>query len=109
MNTFVQPETYYLGLTMVIAVIAIIFGLMVRSKIAKMDPGDEKMQTIAAYIKEGAKAYMNRQYTTIFYVAIVLFTVLFVLFGLRQGWKFGAFVAFGFLIGASFSAAAGYI
>jgi K(+)-stimulated pyrophosphate-energized sodium pump len=63
--------------------------------------GNEKMQEIAAAIQEGAKAYMNRQYTTIGIVGVVLFMVV----GLTLHWV----TAIGFAIGALFSAMAGYI
>jgi K(+)-stimulated pyrophosphate-energized sodium pump len=59
------------------------------------------MQEIAAAIQEGAKAYMNRQYTTIGLVGVVLFVVL----GFALDWA----TAIGFAIGAIFSALAGYI
>ena len=63
--------------------------------------GSERMQSIAAAIQEGAKAYMNRQYATIGIVGVVLFVVLIV----ALDWG----TAVGFAIGAVFSALAGYI
>ncbi len=59
------------------------------------------MQVIAQAIQEGAKAYMDRQYTTIGIVGLVLFVVL----GFALEWA----TAIGFAIGALFSALAGYI
>jgi len=63
--------------------------------------GSEKMQSIAAAVTEGANAYMNRQYSTIAVVGVVLFVVV----GFFIGWA----TAIGFAIGALFSGAAGYI
>ena len=65
--------------------------------------GDEKMQSIASAIAEGAKAYLNRQYRTIGLVAIVLFAIIGFIPSL--GWL----TAIAFLIGAILSGLAGYI
>ncbi len=66
--------------------------------------GDSKMQDIAASIQEGAMAYLNRQYKTLAVFAILLFLLLG--FALPEN---GFLVAIGFLVGAIFSALAGYI
>ena len=83
------------------ALLAIIYGLLTTTWVLGKDAGNEKMQSIAAAIQEGAKAYMNRQYTTIGIVGVVLFVVV----GLALHWV----TAIGFAIGAVFSAMAGYI
>src|SRR5918998_944561 len=66
-------------------------------------PGNERMQEIGRAVQEGAAAYLRRQYTTIAVVALAPF--LLVGFYEDLGWG----TAFGFLIGATFSAAAGFI
>jgi len=83
------------------ALLAVIYGLLTTTWVLGKNAGNEKMQGIAAAIQEGAKAYMNRQYTTIGIVGVVLF----VLVGLTLHWA----TAIGFAIGALFSAMAGYI
>lgn len=93
------------GTTMAIAlgagVLAIIYGAILIAGIMKKPAGNKKMADIAAAIQAGAKAYLNRQYSTVALVAAVLFVVLLYLLG----WK----SAVGFLIGAILSALAGYI
>ena len=82
-------------------VLAILYGLFSTRWVLQRDPGNEKMQEIAAAIQVGAKAYLNRQYTAVALVGLVLLLVL----GLVLDWA----VAGGFLLGAVFSGAAGYI
>jgi K(+)-stimulated pyrophosphate-energized sodium pump len=82
-------------------VLAVLFGVFSARWILKQPAGNERMQEIAKAIQEGAKAYMNRQYTTIGIVGIVLFLVL----GFALNWE----TAVGFAIGALFSGLAGYI
>jgi K(+)-stimulated pyrophosphate-energized sodium pump len=82
-------------------ILAILYGLVSVQWIMKQPAGNERMQEIAQAIQEGASAYMNRQYTTIGVVGVVLFVVL----GLAIDWG----SAIGFAIGAIFSALAGYI
>ena len=95
-----NPETA-LWLSLGAALLALVYGVVSANWILGRSAGSERMQEIAAAIQEGAKAYMNRQYTTIGIVGAVLFVVL--LLALDWG------TAVGFAIGAVFSALAGYI
>jgi K(+)-stimulated pyrophosphate-energized sodium pump len=83
------------------SVVAVIYGLLTTTWVLGKPAGNEKMQSIAAAIQEGAKAYMNRQYTAIGIVGVVLFVVV--------GWALNWPTAIGFAIGAVFSSLAGYI
>ncbi|MBX9849737.1 MAG: sodium/proton-translocating pyrophosphatase, partial [Rhodocyclaceae bacterium] len=88
---------------LVCAAIAIAYGALSSQWILSQPDGNERMREIAAAIQEGAKAYLNRQYTSIAVVGVVLFLV--IGFVPALGWL----TAFGFLIGAVLSGAAGYI
>src|ERR1700722_3592898 len=69
--------------------------------IAGYSPGNDTMRRIAGAIEEGAKAYLNRQILSVSVIALIIFFVL--------GFTRDFFIAFGFLIGAGCSMAAGYI
>jgi K(+)-stimulated pyrophosphate-energized sodium pump len=90
-----------LFLTIVFGLMSIVYGVVTAKELLAANPGTERMQEISGAVAEGAQAYLNRQYKTIAYVGGGIFVVLVVLLG----WG----VAFGFLIGAALSGAAGYI
>ena len=93
----------YLVFALIASVVAIVYGLVLAKSILKKSPGNARMQEIAKAIQEGASAYLNKQYRTIGIIAVVLFFVI----GLVP--KLGWVMALGFLVGAIFSALAGYI
>src|SRR3954453_18031633 len=90
-------------LALVGAGVAVGYGLYLTWWLLKQPAGNERMQEIAQAIQEGAAAYLKRQYRTIAIVAVVPF----ILLGVYN--KLGWGTAFGFLIGALLSAAAGFI
>lgn len=83
------------------AMLSIIFALYLSWLVDKMPAGEGKMVDIANAIKEGAKAFLNRQYKTVAYVAIVVAVALYYFLDFNT--------SLGFLIGAAASALAGYI
>ena len=83
------------------AVIAIVYAIYLAVDVSKKDPGNKKMQAIAAAIAEGARAYLFRQNQTIAYVVVVL--------GILLWFIFGWITTLTFVLGAILSAAAGYI
>jgi K(+)-stimulated pyrophosphate-energized sodium pump len=93
----------FLLFAMFSAFIAIVYGLFLAKSILKKSAGNARMQEIAKAIQDGAGAYLNKQYKTIGMIAVVLFFL--IGFVPKLGWT----MAFGFLVGAVFSALAGYI
>ncbi len=83
------------------AAAAIVYGLVTSRALLALSPGNERMREISLAVQEGARAYLNRQYTTIAGVGVILFIVLIPIQNIR--------VAIGFAIGGLLSAAAGYI
>ena len=81
--------------------LAILYGAWAGGSVLKMSAGNERMQQIASAIQEGASAYMNRQYTTIAGVGVVLLLVI----GFALDWWYAA----GFAVGAILSALSGFV
>ncbi len=81
--------------------LSIVYGAWAIRTVMAADPGNTRMQEIAAAIQEGATAYLRRQYTTIALVGIIVFLVVSYLLGILVG--------LGFLIGATLSGTAGFV
>jgi len=90
-----------LGLIILCGILALVYGVVTVNQVMAASAGSERMQEISAAVREGAQAYLKRQYATIAVVGIIVFAGLWYL--LSQD------VAIGFAIGAILSGAAGFI
>lgn len=91
-----------------VSILALLYAVVLAIMVLKRSKGNAKMQEIAKAIQEGAMAYLNRQSMTVAVFTVVIFLVL--AFLLPKGeYNNGVLTAIGFIVGALFSALAGYI
>ena len=81
--------------------LAVLYGIVTSRQILSAPTGTDRMREIATGIQEGASAYLNRQYSVIAMVGVVI--------GVFLWWQLGLYSGIGYLIGAILSGAAGYI
>jgi K(+)-stimulated pyrophosphate-energized sodium pump len=98
---------------MVFSLLVGLFALVVAGYLARyvlrQDSGTSEMQAIADAIREGAEAFLRRQYRTIAIMTVSLAVVMFACYGILSGWELSAKITFAFILGAGCSALAGYI
>jgi len=85
----------------VVGLIGVFFAIAIATMVKSAPAGNERMQTIANAIKEGAIAYLNRQLKSMGIVGGIIFIVIFATMGAKN--------AVGFLVGAAASFLAGYV
>jgi K(+)-stimulated pyrophosphate-energized sodium pump len=88
-------------LVILCGVLSIVYAIWATRSVLAADQGNARMQEISAAIREGAQAYLARQYTTIAIVGVVVFAL--------AWWLLNGAAALGFLIGAVLSGVAGFI
>ena len=97
-----MDATLWLWVAIAAGVLAVLYGVFSMMLILRLPAGNARMQEIAAAVQAGAKAYLNRQYSTILVVGVVLFAAM----GFSPlGWP----TAGGFAVGALLSGLTGYI
>ncbi len=99
---------YFTGIIL-IGIAALVGAYLFMRSILKSDTGNSEMQLIANAIKEGANAFMKRQYSTIAILAAVLSVVIFGAYAISGNISYGWHTAFAFILGAVCSAVSGFI
>ena len=99
-------ELYLVLATFVGAVLALLFALIMAKRVLKFDEGTEKMKKISASIRQGANAYLKRQYTivAVFFGGMFLILSVMAIFGLLT-----PYVPFAFITGGVFSGLSGFV
>jgi K(+)-stimulated pyrophosphate-energized sodium pump len=95
--------------SLVVSVGALIFAGYLAKNVLREGTGTSEMQQIAAAIREGAEAFLKRQYRTIGLMTVGLAVLMFVLYGILKGWDLSVKMTFAFILGALCSALSGYI
>src|SRR5215469_12416165 len=90
-----------LWLIVLCGALSIVYAIWATNSVLKSDAGNPRMQEISAAVREGAQAYLRRQYATIGGVGVVICLIV--------GWFLGPLVAVGFALGAVLSGITGFI
>src|SRR5690606_20459040 len=93
--------TLLLWAIVIAGALSIVYGVVTTRGLLAADAGSARMQAISAAVREGASAYLRRQYPTISIVGVVILVLAYFLLGI--------YAAIGFLIGAVLSGVAGFI
>ena len=93
---------------MLVSVLSLVMAVIFSRMVLSADTGTKGMQEIAAAIKEGAEAFLKRQYTTIYALSIVLAVLLFIFYAARSGSALAWKTVVSFAVGAICSGIAGF-
>jgi K(+)-stimulated pyrophosphate-energized sodium pump len=93
---------------MVVSVLSLVMAVVFSRLVLAADTGTPGMQEIAAAIKEGAEAFLKRQYLTIFYMSLALAVLLFIFYFTHNGFELAWKTVVSFIVGAICSAIAGF-
>jgi K(+)-stimulated pyrophosphate-energized sodium pump len=95
--------------SLLVSVVALIFAGYLAKYVLQQGSGTVEMQQIAAAIREGAEAFLKRQYRTIGLMTLGLAVLMFILYGFLKDWDTSLKMTFAFVLGAVCSALSGYI
>lgn len=99
----------YFNLVMLVSLAGIAIAFLFAYEVLRKDAGDKKMQEIANAIKEGAGAFLKRQYTTIAILSIALAVIIFLIYASSGKTSYGWHTSIAFILGALCSSISGYV
>ncbi|HPC30178.1 MAG TPA: sodium/proton-translocating pyrophosphatase, partial [bacterium] len=99
----------YFNLVILVSVASIVIAFLFALDILRKDSGNEKMQEISNAIKEGANAFLKRQYTTIAILSIALALIIFLIYALSGKFSYGWHTSLAFILGALCSSISGFV
>jgi K(+)-stimulated pyrophosphate-energized sodium pump len=99
----------YLPVILLISVLSLIAAFLLARQVLRADTGTSEMQVIAGAIKEGAEAFLRRQYRTIYMMAGLGAVIIFLLYAIRGEYGLAWKTTVGFLTGSICSGLAGFI
>ena len=108
MSLYIPWENYF-WIGFVGAACALLFAWLQKRKVMSFSEGSDTMQKIAASIREGANAYLRRQYSTVAKVFVVVFVILLVIAFGSNGDMLSKYTPFAFVTGGVWSMLAGFI
>ncbi len=96
-------------LVMIISLLSLVYAGLLARHVLRQDMGPSSMQSIASAIREGAEAFLSRQYKTVSILAVSLAVIIFVVYSITKGWDLGLRMSVGFIFGAFSSGLSGYL
>jgi K(+)-stimulated pyrophosphate-energized sodium pump len=105
-----SSDTLWLIIGAISGLISVGIAVWLYVWVERQDPGTERAQKVAAWIRQGAISYLKKLYTALIFVAAVLAFIIAIVFGIiQESAGYGFMMAASFIVGAVFSAIAGYM
>ncbi|HNT75813.1 MAG TPA: sodium-translocating pyrophosphatase [Anaerolineae bacterium] len=99
----------WLIINLVAGIISVGAAIAVFNWVKKQDPGTERAKKVAKWIKDGAESYLKKLYGALGMLAGGMAVILLIVFGIKEGFLYGLWMALAFVLGAACSAVAGYM
>ncbi len=99
----------WLIISLVAGLISVGVAVVIFNWVKKQDPGTERAQKVAKWIRDGAASYLKKLYTALGGLALAMSVVLVIVFGIQDSFEHSIVMAIAFIFGAACSSVAGYM